>query len=247
MTLLKIQDLKYIVEGFMAVAGVDLTISRGELLAIIGPNGAGKTTLFNLISGFLEPASGDIFFKGEKITSFPPYKIVRKGICRAFQLVNIFHTMTVLENVRMGVLADRGITANLYRDVEGLREINDEALRILDLMDLTPYKDQPAGSIPHGYQKSLEIGIALSQKADLLLLDEPTSGMNLEETQTFMSRMEDILRKGGCSIAIVEHDMELVFHLARRIVVMYEGKIIADGEPDKVKKDDFVRKVYLGN
>ena len=247
MTLLKIQDLKFVVDGFMAVAGVDLIMSRGELLAIIGPNGAGKTTLFNLISGFLEPASGDIFFKGERITSFPPYKIVRKGICRAFQLVNIFHTMTVLENVRMGVLADRGITANPYRDVEGLREINDEALRILDLMDLTSYKDQEAGSIPHGYQKSLEIGIALSQKADLLLLDEPTSGMNPEETQTFMKRMEDIHRKGDCSIAIVEHDMELVFHLARRIVVMYEGKIIADGEPDKVKEDDFVRKVYLGN
>ena len=247
MTLLKIQNLKYIVEGFMAVAGVDLTMSRGELLAIIGPNGAGKTTLFNLISGFLEPASGDIFFKGEKITSYPPYKIVRKGICRAFQLVNIFHTMTVLENVRMGVLADRGITANLYRDVEGLRGINDEALRILDLMDLTSYKDQAAGSIPHGYQKSLEIGIALSQKADLLLLDEPTSGMNPDETRTFMKRMEEIHRKGDCSIAIVEHDMELVFHLARRVVVMYEGRIIADGEPDKVKEDDFVRKVYLGN
>ena len=247
MTLLKIQDLKYIVEGFMAVAGVDLTMSRGELLAIIGPNGAGKTTLFNLISGFLEPASGDIYFKGERITGFPPYKIVRKGICRAFQLVNIFHTMTVLENIRMGVLADRGITANLYRDVEGLRGINDEALRILDLMDLTSYKDQAAGSIPHGYQKSLEIGIALSQKADLLLLDEPTSGMNPEETQTFMKRMEEIHRKGDCSIAIVEHDMELVFHLARRIIVMYEGKIIADGEPGKVKEDDFVRKVYLGD
>ena len=138
-----------------------MTISRGELLAIIGPNGAGKTTLFNLISGFLEPASGDIYFKGEKITSFPPYKIVQKGICRAFQLVNIFHTMTVLENVRMGVLADRGITANLYRDVEGLREINDEALRILDFMDLIPYKDQAAGPIPHGYQKNPELGITL--------------------------------------------------------------------------------------
>ena len=246
MSLLEIKGLKYTVEGFMAVAGVDLTMSQGELLAIIGPNGAGKTTLFNLISGFLEPASGDIFFKGERITGLPPYKIVRKGICRAFQLVNIFHTMTVLENIRMGVLADRGISANLYRDVEGLRDINDEALRIIELMDLTAYRDQAAGSIPHGYQKSLEIGIALSQKADLLLLDEPTSGMNPEETRTFMRRMEDILRKGGCSIAIVEHDMELVFHLARRIVVMYEGKIIADGEPDRVKEDGFVRKVYLG-
>ena len=100
MSLLEIKGLKYTVEGFMAVAGVDLTMSQGELLAIIGPNGAGKTTLFNLISGFLEPASGDIFFKGERITGLPPYKIVRKGICRAFQLVNIFHTMTVLENIR---------------------------------------------------------------------------------------------------------------------------------------------------
>jgi len=161
--------------------------------------------------------------------------------------VNIFHTMTVLENVRMGVLADRGITANPCRDVDGLHEINDEALRILELMDLASYKDQAAGSIPHGFQKSLEIGIALSQKADLLLLDEPTSGMNPEETRTFMRRMEDVLRKGDCSVAIVEHDMELVFHLARRIVVMYEGKIIADGAPDTVKGDDFVRKVYLGD
>jgi branched-chain amino acid transport system ATP-binding protein len=246
MNLLEIKNLKYSIDGFMAVAGVDLAMSQGELLAIIGPNGAGKTTLFNLISGFLPPSSGDILFQGERITGLPPYKIVQKGICRAFQLVNIFNNMTVLENVRMGVLADRRLTANPFRNVDGLKEINEESLRILDLMGLTPYKDKVSSSIPHGLQKALEIGIALSHKADLLLLDEPTSGMNPEETTAFMRLVEEILRQGGMSIAIVEHDMDLVFNLARRVVVMCEGKIVADGRPDRVKEDEFVRRIYLG-
>ncbi len=246
MNLLEIRGLKYSIDGFMAVAGVDLSVGEGELAAVIGPNGAGKTTLFNLISGFLLPGSGDIVFKGEKIGGLPPYKIVRKGICRAFQLVNIFHNMTVLQNVRMGVLADRGITANFFRDAEGLRDVNEEAERILDAVGLSSYRDQPARSIPHGLQKALEIAIALSHKADLLLLDEPTSGMNPEETRAFMSLMEGIFGRGRESVVIVEHDMDLVFNLARRIVVMYEGRIVADGEPAAVRDDALVRRIYLG-
>ncbi len=247
MNLLETRNLKYSIDGFMAVAGVDLKLPTRELLAIIGPNGAGKTTLFNLISGFLAPVSGEIYFKGERITNLPPHRIVRKGISRAFQLANIFDTMTVHENVRMGVLADRGITGNFFRDADGLRGVNNEVLRILDLLGLAPFKDQLAGMIPHGHKKSLEIGIALSRKADLLLLDEPTSGMNPEETQAFMRLMEGILRQGTLAVAIVEHDMDLVFNLARRIVVMYEGKIIADGNPGEVRADRLVREVYLGH
>jgi branched-chain amino acid transport system ATP-binding protein len=246
MSLLEITGLTYSIDGFMAVAGVDLSVSAGELMAVIGPNGAGKTTLFNLVSGFLSPSSGEILFKGERIAGLPPYRIVQKGICRAFQLVNIFHSMTVLENVRMGVLADRGLTASPFRDVEGMRGVNEEAERILMAMGLEGRRDQVAGSIPHGFQKSLEIGIALSRRADLLLLDEPTSGMNPEETQAFMRLMEDVLRGGRMSMIIVEHDMDLVFNLARRIVVMCEGRIVADGEPARVREDDLVRRIYLG-
>lgn len=246
MSLLEIRGVKYSIDGFMAVAGVDISVARGELAAIIGPNGAGKTTLFNLVSGFLTPDSGAIYFKGEKITGLPPYKIVRKGICRAFQLVNIFHNMTVLQNVRMGVLADRGITANLFRDTEELNEVNEEAERILEAMGLSPYKDQVASTVPHGFQKSLEIGIALSHKADLLLLDEPTSGMNPEETQAFMRLMEGVFGGGSVSVIIVEHDMDLVFNLARRVLVMCEGRVVADGKPEQVREDEFVRRIYLG-
>ncbi len=246
MSLLEVRGLTYSIDGFMAVAGVDLSVAEGELAAVIGPNGAGKTTLFNLISGFLVPASGDIRFKGETIAGLPPHRIVRKGICRAFQLVNVFHNMTVLQNVRMGVLADRGITANPFRDADGLREVNEEADRILDAVGLLPYRDRAARSIPHGLQKSLEIGIALSRRADLLLLDEPTSGMNPDETRAFMTLMEGIFGGGRLSVVIVEHDMDLVFNLARRIVVMCEGRVVADGEPAAVRDDALVRRIYLG-
>lgn len=247
MTLLATKGLKYSIDGFMAVAGVDLEVAKGELLAIIGPNGAGKTTLFNLISGFLAPVAGDVYFKGERITGLAPHRIVRKGISRAFQRANIFDAMTVLENVRMGVLADRRAASRFLCDADGMREVNDEALRILDRLGIEPLKDRAAGTIPHGLKKALEIGIALSLRADLLLLDEPTSGMNPEETRAFACLMEDVMSQETLAVAVVEHDMDLVFDLARRIVVMCEGRIVADGAPEAVRTDPLVREVYLGS
>lgn len=246
MELVEIRALRKSFDGFLAVNGVDLNISKGELLAIIGPNGAGKTTLFNLITGFFHPDSGEIFFKGERITNLPSYQIVKKGISRAFQLVNIFQSMTVLENVRMGILSSKNMTNNFFLNVDNLREINEGALKILEKVGLDEFKDHLAGSIPHGYQKSLEIGIALSHKAHLLLLDEPTSGMNPEETRSLMELIDNVWKESDISIILVEHDMEVVFSLAKRVIVMCEGKIIADGDPDKVKKDEQVRRIYLG-
>ncbi len=246
MQLVEIKEVRKSFEGINAVNSVNINISQGELLAIIGPNGAGKTTLFNLLTGLLRPDSGEIFFKGEKITNLHPHKIVKRGISRAFQLVNIFQSLTALENVRMGVLSSRKMTTNFFSNVDNLREINEEALRILEKIGLSEFKDFLASLIPHGYQKCLEIGIALSHKADLLLLDEPTSGMNPEETTSLMETIENVWKENNISIILVEHDMEVVFSLARRVIVMHEGKVIADGDPEKIQEDENVRRIYLG-
>lgn len=243
---IEIKELKKSFEGINAVDGVNLNVTRGELVAIIGPNGSGKTTLFNLITGFLRPDSGEIYFKGDRITNLPSHKIVKKGISRTFQLVNIFNTLTILENVLMGVLSSANMTSNVMSNVSKLTEINEEALLILEKVGLSEFKDYLANSTPHGYQKCLEIAIALSHKADLLLLDEPTSGTNPEETTLLLSTIENVWRQNNLTILLIEHDMEVVFSLARRVVVMNEGQIIADGDPDSVLKNEYVRRLYLG-
>jgi branched-chain amino acid transport system ATP-binding protein len=243
---IEIKNLKKSFEGINAVDGVNLNVEQGELVAIIGPNGSGKTTLFNLITGFLRPDFGKIYFKGEEISNLPSHRIVKKGISRTFQLVNIFNTLTILENVLMGVLSSANMTRNMVSNVSKLTHINEEALLILEKVGLSEFKDFLANSTPHGYQKCLEIAIALSHKADLLLLDEPTSGTNPEETARLMSTIENVWRQNNLTILLVEHDMEVVFSLARRVVVMNEGKIIADGDPEIIEKDADVRRLYLG-
>ena len=246
MPLIEIKDVKKSFEGVTAVDGVNLGINQGELVALIGTNGSGKTTLLNLMTGFFSPDSGEIYFKGKKINDLPPHKIVKRGISRAFQLVNIFRSLTVFENVRMGLLSYRKMTRKFMLNVNNLPDINDEAVSILEMVGLSEFKDCLANSIPHGYQKSLEIGIALSLKACLLLLDEATSGTNPAETAKLMVTIEKMWRQQNLTIILVEHDMDVVFSLAKRIVVMHEGKVIADADPATILGDKHVRRIYLG-
>jgi ABC-type branched-chain amino acid transport systems, ATPase component len=232
--------------GLVAVDKVNMAIEAGEIRAIIGPNGAGKSTLFNIITGVLPPSDGETFFAGERITGFPVYRVVQKGIARTFQLTHLFPNLTARENVRIAAQAHH---ADRWRPMAGShvfaasRRIADEAL---EQMRLSRFSDIKAGMLSHGDQRLLEIAMAIAQKPRLLLLDEPTQGLSIEETDRAVQILRDMLAKGDLTVILVEHDMEVVFKLADKITVLHRGRVIADGLPAEVKANDEVQSAYLG-
>lgn len=246
MGILAIKGLKKYFGEVRAVDGVDLDIEEGELTAIIGPNGAGKTTLFNLITGKLRPDSGRVIFSGRDITGLPPHRITRLGISRSFQITNVFPQLTVFENPRVAVLSRRGETAKMFIADKSLEEANRETARILQIIGLFSEKDSPCSALSHGGQRHVEAGIALATNPKLLLLDEPTTGMSPPETEEMVEFIQELAQKEKVTILLTEHDMQVVFSIAERIVVMHQGKIIADGTPDEVRGDRVVREAYLG-
>jgi branched-chain amino acid transport system ATP-binding protein len=229
--------------GLTAVNHVNFQVEQGELRAVIGPNGAGKTTFFNLISGKLPPTHGEIWFKGENITDLPPYEITRKGICRSFQINNLFPKLTVLENIRIAVQR-REVTYNFWTDVGLLDGVNQKTLEILETLKLTDQKGTQTANLPHGLQRHLEIGIALAGEPDLLLLDEPTAGMTQEETLRMMELIREISKH--LTIVLVEHDMRVVMAVSDRITVLHDGTVLAEGTPEEVRNNQEVQRVYLG-
>ena len=226
------------------IRGIDLSVVKGERHAVIGPNGAGKTTLFALISGLLKPTSGSIGLKGLDITSLPPHLINRRGLSRSFQVTNIFHKMSVWENVRCGVLWSAGQRYTFWRNVDKAREVNERTAQILAEFNLLERRDVLAGVLTYAEQRALEIAITIAGGADVILLDEPTAGMSRHETD----RAVELIRKvsENRTLMIVEHDMSVVFGLADRISVLVYGAIIATGAPDQIRNDPKVKEAYLG-
>jgi branched-chain amino acid transport system ATP-binding protein len=242
--MLKVEKLQKSFDGFMAVADANLVVSKGEVVAVIGPNGAGKTTLFHLITGQVSPDSGHIFFKGQDIAGLAPYQICRKGICRSYQVVNIFKRMTVFENVQVALMSFLKMTLNVMTPARKL--LIKETLDILESVGLAEKSNQISGSLSHGDQKVLEIAIALGNRPELLILDEPTAGMSPEETAMALGLMNRLSGKLGLTILFCEHDMELVFSIAERIMVMQLGKTLIQSTPDLVKSCRQVQEAYLG-
>lgn len=230
--------------SLLAVNGVDFRVPQGELCAVIGPNGAGKTTFFNLISGRLEPTSGGVFFEGEDITGFPPHAVVKKGVGRSFQITNIFPRLSVLDNVRIAVLARRGKTLDMFSPIEKHTEEQDEALVILGEVELEHKAHHPTTELGHGERRNLELGITLALEPRLILLDEPTAGMSIEETSSTINLVKKI--SADKTVVFTEHDMSVVFSIADRISVLHQGSIIAEGTPDEIRNDELVRLAYLG-
>jgi len=232
--------------GLIAVDNVDMTVEAGETRAIIGPNGAGKTTLFNLLTGVLTASEGQVIFEGRNITSLPVHDIIQRGISRTFQLTHLFPELSVLENVRIAAQARNN---RRWYFLGGSQIINDskavalEAIKKLGLGDRATIQ---AGMLSHGDQRLLEIAMALSQNPKLLLLDEPTQGLSIEETERAINILKDLLNSTDLTVILVEHDMEVVFRLAEKITVLHRGRVIADGSPDTVKADDSVQEAYLG-
>ena len=242
--MLQVEALEKSFDGFMAVNGATLKVERGDVVAVIGPNGAGKTTLFNLITGQLPPTAGAIWFKKENIAGLAPHRVCRKGISRSYQVVNIFNRLTLFENVQVAVLSRRRKTFDLFRPAKTIAV--DETRRILDSVGLLDKFAMTSGALSHGDQKVLEIAIALGNRPELLILDEPTAGMSPEETAVTLRLMKRLSGELGLTILFCEHDMGMVFSIATQIMVMQQGRTIIQGPPDEVRNNQQVRDAYLG-
>jgi branched-chain amino acid transport system ATP-binding protein len=241
---LEVRDLRRSFDGFVAVGGVSFTVARSEIAAIIGPNGAGKTTVFNLITGHVRPDAGSVVLKGRDITGLAPHDVCRLGMGRSFQRTNIFPRLTVFQNVQAALLSHRRRGFDLFHRVAGL--YRDDTESVLASIGLREKAGEISGFLSHGNQKQLELGIALASEPDLLLLDEPTAGMSATETRGAIRLIERITRERGLTLLFTEHDMDAVFSIAQKIIVLHQGRVIADGSPAEVRGDPEVRRVYLG-
>jgi branched-chain amino acid transport system ATP-binding protein len=244
MMLLEIENLMKAFGGFQATDGVDLSVEKGSLRALIGPNGAGKTTLFNQITGYLVPDSGRIAFKGEEVTGFHPYEISRKGITRAFQIINIFPRLGVLESVQLAILARRGKTLQCFAPAKGM--VREEALTVLETVGLAERAGSLARELSHGDQRVLELALALAGEPELLLLDEPMAGMSPFERVKVTELMQKLHQDRGLTVLFCEHDMDVVFGISEEVTVLHQGRVIAEGKPEDIKKNEDVHMVYLG-
>ena len=227
-----------------AVNEVTLEIFKGDVHAIIGPNGAGKSTYFNLITGYHPADSGKVVFKGEDITGLSSYKRCKIGITRSFQRTSIYPKFSVYESVLMGLLSHRGVTTNPFSSAKKI--FKEEVWRILEDVGLPDQANTLGDSISHGDKKRLELAITLGTEPELLLLDEPTCGMSPEETETTMVLVKKLSEERGITILFTEHDMSVVFGIAKRISVLHQGTLIADGMPEEVRASEEVQKIYLG-
>jgi branched-chain amino acid transport system ATP-binding protein len=230
--------------GVQAVGGVDLEVPEGDLRAIIGPNGAGKTTLFNLISGDLAHDSGQIYFRGQEVSGLAPQDLCRRGLARTFQVTSIFRRLTALENVQTALLTYHRRHLDIFRPARRL--YRDEAMILLDRVGLGAQAAKPSGILSHGDQRRLELALALASEPHLLMLDEPTAGMAPRERHEIMALAAAIAADARLTIVFTEHDMDVVFAVARRISVLHQGTVIADGTPLEVRGDPEVQRVYLG-
>jgi branched-chain amino acid transport system ATP-binding protein len=246
MPLLECQGLARRFGALVAVDDVDISLDHGKVRAIIGPNGAGKSTLFNLITSVLKPSAGEVIFAGEKITGLPVHAVAQKGIARTFQLCHVFPGLTSRENVR---IAAQARDSRRWRFVAGRGVTRSSAIladEALERLRLTHCANMRAAFLSHGDRRLLEVAMALAQKPRLLMLDEPTQGLSLEETDRAVEILKAMLGTGNLGVLLVEHDMEVVFKLADDITVLHRGRVIADGAPDVVKADAAVRSAYLG-
>lgn len=242
--ILQVNRLNKSFGGLKATNNVDYKMKSGELSAIIGPNGAGKSTFFNLLTGYHRVDSGEVRYKGKDITNWPPHKIAGLGVARAFQVSNIYPALTTYENVRQSVLTQQKRILNFFTPAESLAKR--ETSELMETTGLSQHADTLAGNLSQGDKKSLELAIALGSKPDLLFLDEPTAGMSGEETQETMNLVERLNREMGVTILFTEHNMSVIFGYARRLTVLHQGTVIAEGTPEEVRANETAQRIYLG-
>jgi branched-chain amino acid transport system ATP-binding protein len=243
-TILEVHNLYKSFGGVEAVKDVSFELEKGQLLAMIGPNGAGKSTCFNLINGQLRPDNGRIIIMGKEINGRKPKDVWKLGVGRTFQITSTFASMTVLENVQMALLSYHRRTNSLLRKVSQLYV--DESLELLERVGIGDQADRPCGVLAYGDLKRVELAVALANKPGLLLMDEPTAGMGPSERQTLMELTRNIVRTRNIGVLFTEHDMDVVFNHADRIIVLSRGELMAEGTPAEVQKNAEVKEIYLG-
>lgn len=244
MEALRVEGLSKNFGGVSAVDNISFGVEIGDRLVIIGPNGAGKTTLFNLVNGQLPATSGRIYFFGKDITGMPTHSRAHLGQARAFQIISLFLNLSVLDNALLALHGTKPYRFKLFRPIDHYKLISDKVQETLEALDLWDNKDELVKNLSYGEQRRMEIGLSLALQPKLLLLDEPSAGLTMEEC----SGIIDMIKNLGLDITviIVDHDMDLVFGVAERIIVLHYGQIIADGAPEQIQADPRVKEIYLG-
>lgn len=243
--IIQTRDLTMNFGGQRAVDHVTLNIMPKTFTSIIGPNGAGKTTIFNLISGLLKPSGGRVMFKGNDITSMAPEERVKHGIGRCFQITNVFPHLTALENVRLAVQAKSRVNS-IFKHYLKYKNLQDKAMEMLEKVNLSDKANALALNLAHGDKRKLEIAIVLALEPEVLLLDEPTAGMSLEEVPIILDLLEKIKKEGEHTIMLVEHKMDMVLSLSDEIIVLFNGGLLDKGSPEDIIKNEQVQRAYLG-
>jgi len=244
MTALELRDIHHDFSGLQVLTGIDLEVLQGERHAVIGPNGAGKSTLFNIITGRYAPRRGHVLYRGRDITGAAPHRIARLGVGRSFQIINTFPRLTVFQNVRSAVLSRRRMRLDAWSLLDRQADVSREAEETLGMVGLLDRRDVPANALSYGGQRELEIALTVATRPDLVMLDEPTAGLNAEDTRRAVGLIRQVT--DGRTLVMVEHDMEVVFDLADRISVIYYGRVLATGTPDEIRANDEVKRAYLG-
>jgi branched-chain amino acid transport system ATP-binding protein len=245
-TILETRDLRREFGGLVAVSDVNIKVKSQTLHSIIGPNGAGKTTLFNLLSGNLEPTSGQVIFEGRDITDLPAYRSVHLGIGRSFQITNIFPNLSVLENIRLAAQAVGNDSFKFWQNFQHFPRYEEEAFKIIEQIGLNEQVGMSAQMLAHGDKRKLELGFILASNPKLLLLDEPTAGMAREEIPILMDTIDQIRKQSNKTIMLVEHKMDLVMNVSDWITVMHHGQVLAEGTPGEIAANESVQAAYLG-
>jgi branched-chain amino acid transport system ATP-binding protein len=245
-TLLRVENVSKHFGSLVAVDNVSMIVEPGELRAVIGPNGAGKTTFFNLISGFLTQTTGRIMFDGEDISGLLPARRVWRGIARTFQITEVFPELTIRENLKIAVEVASGYRLRLWQSEEADAAVKIRVAELLEVSGLRQSADRLVGELAHGDQRATEIMMALALKPRLLLLDEPTAGMGDQETYHITQLIRRLHKDSKLTIVLIEHDMRVVFHLADRIMVLDQGKFLAEGTPPEIAANKAVQTAYLG-
>lgn len=242
--ILETKDLVKNFGGLRAVDLVDLQIARGRVHSIIGPNGAGKTTLFNLLTGFLPVTHGKILFNGAEITHVPPHRISKMGIARSFQITSIFPDLSVYENIRIAIQSRTRSNYSFLMDFKNLQGVEAKVGQLLEELGLSQKADKIAKNLSYGERRAIDIGIALATEPNLLLLDEPTSGMSEEESSRVIGLIKDISAK--LTVVLIEHNIDVVLSISDIVTVMHQGQIIAEGRPEAIQENQEVQEAYLG-
>ena len=243
-TLLQTRALTKEFRGFRAVSDVDLVVRTGTVHALVGPNGAGKTTLFNLLTGFLTPTSGSITFADQDITGKQPEAIAHLGIARSFQITSLFDALTLREHLELALASPTGLTMKFWQSAKRFGRFDDRAARLLEQVGLADLAELPAGSLAYGQKRALELAIALALDPQLLLLDEPTAGMGIEDVDRTIDLVKQVAQ--GRTVVLVDHNMQVVGSLADTVTVLQSGQILAEGPYAEVREDPRVIEAYLG-